>query len=173
MSSTDSFVTAHGGSIPDRQIRRSISIRPMSFRNQFQQTRRKEQLFNRLLMSLVTLSVLFYAVLSPIIGFQCGKRTDEQEEHSLKMWKKLFPIVMTISIVYTLFFLYSMIVIYQINRNDDWMGILIVGIWCQISILLLWIKQYEITNSRCYHIAIMYISWILFFFMFYSFFKKK
>lgn len=173
MSSTDSFDTARGSSLLHQRIRRPISIRPMSFRNQFQQTQRKEQLFNRLLMCVVTLSVLFYAVLSPVIGFQCGKRTDDQEEYSLTMWKKLFPFLKTISIVYTILFLFAMIVVYGTSRNDDWMGILIVGIWCQISILLVWIKQYEITNRRCYHISIMYISWILFVFMFYSFFKNK
>ena len=172
MSSNDSFLTARGSSILGRRMQKSnTSFRPMSFRYQFKKTQ-QDQRFNRLLMSVVTLSVLFYGVLSPIIGFQCGQRTDKQEQYSQQMWKKLFPIVMTISIVYTMFFLYSMIVIYQTSRNDDWMGILIVGIWCQISILLLWTKQYEITNRRCYHIAFMYITWILFVLMLYSFSKK-
>lgn len=172
---------SHGGSsILDKNF---ISLNPqiksfsfydrLSFRNEEQQLSKHDNLINRLIMMITTISFIFYIFISSFIGFSCGNWTESKKQQIEKKRKKLMPILLGIGVIYTLVFL-SCIIIVVINRrkDDDWMGILGIGIWCQISIILLFSKKQN-KSMRCYHIIIMYITFILYPMLFYTFFLKK
>lgn len=155
------------------QPRWSTSIRPISLRNQFQSTKRKDFLVNVVIMILVTLSVIFYLFVTHIIGFTCRKQTEKEKEKSDTLRKKWMPFLWAIGSIYTIVFLIALITIISVSKDtDDLYGVFGIGIWCQISIFLILLGS---EKAQCYHITVMYITFILilYVFMLYSFFFGK
>lgn len=151
-----------------------LSYLPLSFKNVQQQHQRNKLVVNRFTMMIATLSFVYYIILGQMIGYQCGDWSVEQEQNFKNKQKKLMPVLLTISIVYAVIFFFSLIYLIKTGNQGEWTGLLGIGIWCLISIIMVWSKKHDDKNIRCYHIIIMYITFIIYsLLLFSSFFGKK
>lgn len=149
------------------------SYRPLSFKNVQKHYRKNDLFVNRMIMIIATLSVFYYVILSQVIGYKCGDWSAEQEQQYQNKRKRLMPLLLTTGIIYTVVFLCSLIYLIKTGSQDDSSGLFGIGVWCLISIIMLWSKKQDDKNIRCYHIIIMYITFIIYFLLLLSFFFGK